>query len=31
MINPKYPDHSLYPSEEFDNWKEFYLEVLEIA
>ena len=30
IIEPNYPDHSLYPTLTFDTWKDFYLDSKEV-
>ena len=30
IIDPKYPDHSQFNVEEYDQWKEFYLDAEEM-
>ena len=30
FIDPNYPDYSMYPTPEYDNWKKFYLNTEEM-
>ena len=31
MIDPSYPDHSMFETKEYDNWKEFYPDAQELV